>query len=68
MYFEFVHSDCLKLVADFLLQLVGPNEEVKCRPVQLLSSQILVSVILHPLFHMLSDPDYVNQKIIWLVS
>ena len=55
------------MITDFLLLLVGPNEEVGCRPVQLLSSQIISSVVFLPLLNLLSDPDYINQVIIWLV-
>jgi len=55
------------MITDFLLLLVGPMEEVGCRPVQLLSSQIISSVVFLPLLNLLSDPDYINQMIIWLV-
>ena len=56
------------MLADLLLLLVGSKEEINCRPVQLLSSQILVSVIIIPLLNLLSDPDYINQSLIWLVN
>lgn len=56
------------MLADLFLFLVGSKNEINCRPVQLLSSQILVSVIVIPILNLLSDPDYINQCIIWLVN
>jgi len=56
----------LKMLTDLFLLLVGSKEEINSRPVLLLSSQILVSVIVIPILNLLSDPDYINQCIIWL--
>ncbi|EFX88798.1 hypothetical protein DAPPUDRAFT_41687, partial [Daphnia pulex] len=58
-------KECLKIISDFLLQLLG-KEELNCRPLNLLSSQILAGEIIIPLFDLLSDPDYINQTVIWL--
>ncbi|XP_046643877.1 sorting nexin-13-like [Daphnia pulicaria] len=58
-------KECLKILSDFLLQLLG-KEELNCRPLNLLSSQILAGEIIIPLFDLLSDPDYINQTVIWL--
>ena len=56
------------MLTDLFLLLVGSKEEINSRPVLLLSSQILVSVIVIPILNLLSDPDYINQCIIWLVN
>lgn len=59
-------KESLKILSGFFLQLLSSKEEFNCRPLNLLFSQILTGEILVPLIDLLSDPDYVNQTVIWL--
>ena len=54
------------MISDLFLLLVGPAEDTNCRPVQLLSSEILHNVVILPLLQLLSDPDYINQMVVWM--
>lgn len=62
-----IFKESLKILSGFFLQLLSSKEEFNCRPLNLLFSQILTGEILVPLIDLLSDPDYVNQTVIWLV-
>ena len=55
------------MLSDLILQLLGPKEELNSSIVQLLCSQILSSYIILPLINVFSDPDIINQIVIWLV-
>lgn len=52
-------------VAESLLYLILPEEELKSRVVVKLLVEILTSGVLMPLVDTLSDPDYMNQMICW---
>lgn len=55
-------------VADILLYLLTPSEDFRSRPFRFLLREIYVKRIMLPFFDMLSDPDFINHSIIWLVS
>lgn len=61
-------KEYLQLVADALLYQLVPVSDFLCKPLRFLTREILAEVILLPLISMVSDPDYVNQTIIWLCS
>lgn len=45
-----------------------PEENFHCTALRHLVRELLVNSILIPLIELFSDPDYINQIIIWLVS
>ncbi|KAK6102843.1 PXA domain family protein [Brugia pahangi] len=55
-------------VADILLYLLTPAEDFRSRPFRFLLREIYVKRMMLPLFDMLSDPDFINRSIIWLLS
>jgi len=50
-----------------LLYLLLPQETYGCTPVGSLAQDLLANHVLIPLVSLLSDPDFVNQTIVWLV-
>lgn len=54
-------------VADILLYLLTPAEDFRSRPFRFLLREVYVKRMMLPLFDMLSDPDFINSRIIWLV-
>lgn len=63
----FFSSDYLQHIADALLYKLLLEADFSCTPLRFLTREILTEVILLPLISLVSDPDYVNQTIIWLV-
>ncbi|CEF67802.1 Sorting nexin-13 [Strongyloides ratti] len=57
-----------KDVVDILLHLLMPAEDFRCRPLRFVLRDTLVNRIFIPCFDKLSDPDYVNYMIVWLLS
>uniref|UniRef100_A0A0R3RWV7 Sorting nexin-13 n=1 Tax=Elaeophora elaphi TaxID=1147741 RepID=A0A0R3RWV7_9BILA len=55
-------------VADILLYLLTPAEDFRSRPFRFLLREVYVKRMMLPLFDMLSDPDFINHSIIWLLS
>uniref|UniRef100_A0AAF5PVJ5 PXA domain-containing protein n=1 Tax=Wuchereria bancrofti TaxID=6293 RepID=A0AAF5PVJ5_WUCBA len=55
-------------VADILLYLLTPAEDFRSRPFRFLLREVYVKRMMLPLFDMLSDPDFINRSIIWLLS
>ncbi|VDK75333.1 unnamed protein product [Litomosoides sigmodontis] len=55
-------------VADILLYLLIPAEDFRARPFRFLLREVYVKHIMLPFFDMLSDPDFINHSIIWLLS
>nr|CAD7577198.1 unnamed protein product [Timema californicum] len=53
-------------LGEILLYLLLPVEDFHCKPLRFLLRELLVSVVVLPLFGLFSDPDYLNQIIIWL--
>uniref|UniRef100_A0AAF5HZT3 GPI inositol-deacylase n=1 Tax=Strongyloides stercoralis TaxID=6248 RepID=A0AAF5HZT3_STRER len=57
-----------KDVVDILLHLLMPAEDFRCRPLRFVLRDTLVNRIFIPCFNKLSNPDYVNYMIVWLLS
>lgn len=55
-------------ISDALLYKLLPQSDFDCKALRFLCKEILTEVILLPLLNLVSDPDYVNQTIIWLVG
>ena len=55
-------------LCELLLFLVLPRHEFQSGPVRCLTREILSSVVVQPCFDKLSDPDFVNQTLVWLYS
>lgn len=58
----------LRDISDVLLYLILPKEEFGSKPFRLLLREVLISKLLMPLVDQISDPDYVNQTIVWLLA
>lgn len=59
--------DYLQHIADAILYKLLSEADFSCTPLRFLTREILTEVILLPLISLVSDPDYINQTIIWLV-
>lgn len=55
-------------IAEILLYLLLPKEDFDSLTVRFILRELLVNVIITPLLNLFSDPDYINQACIWLVS
>ena len=53
-------------LCELLLYLVLPKHEFQAGPVRCLTREILSSVVIQPSFSKLSEPDFVNQSLVWL--
>ena len=51
-----------------LLHQLLPDTEFSCRVQQAAAVELLSQLALLPLAQMLSEPDFVNRTIVWLVS
>lgn len=58
----------LQTLVDVLLLLLLPPDDFHCLSFRLLLRDILVGGVLLPLFSLITNPDYINLCIIWLVS
>lgn len=56
----------LQQISEVLLFLLAAEEDFHCRSLRYLIRELLVNTVLIPLIDMVSDPDYINQIIIWL--
>ncbi|KAH6934764.1 hypothetical protein HPB50_000695 [Hyalomma asiaticum] len=56
--------DHLRQVADFILALLLPSEYALCISVRHLLREILACLVFQPTVDLLTDPDYINQKLI----
>ncbi|XP_063234403.1 sorting nexin-13-like isoform X2 [Bacillus rossius redtenbacheri] len=56
----------LQDLVEILLYLLLPVDDFHCKPLRFLLRELVVSVVILPLFNLFSDPDYINQTIIWL--
>jgi sorting nexin-13 len=61
-------ADFLSEIVEILLYILLPDEDFQCKPLRYVLREIFSNCVVQPLFTMLSDPDYINQAIIWLVS
>ena len=60
--------DFLGEISEILLYLVLPKGDFDCLTVRFILRELLVNVIIRPLFDLFSDPDYINQACIWLCT
>ncbi|XP_022117094.2 sorting nexin-13 isoform X1 [Pieris rapae] len=51
-------------ISEAILYLVAPEEAWKCHALKLIIVELLSSIVLKPIFNMLSDPDNINRAII----
>ncbi len=58
--------DYLQDVAELLLFLLLPKEEFRALGPRTLVRELLVNMVLKPLLDLVSDPDWLNQNIVWL--
>ncbi|KAK9869740.1 hypothetical protein WA026_003476 [Henosepilachna vigintioctopunctata] len=59
-------KEYLSELIQILLYILLPDEDFKCRPLRWILNEIICNVVVLPLITMLSDPDYINQTMIWL--
>lgn len=57
----------LRDLCEVVLFLLLPAEDFQCKALRFLLRELLVSSVLLPLLALFSDPDYINQIIVWLV-
>ena len=60
-------ADYLRDVSRVLLHQLLPEREFSCRVQQSAAVELLSQLALLPLAQMLSEPDFVNRTIVWLV-
>ncbi|XP_054166287.1 sorting nexin-13-like isoform X2 [Oppia nitens] len=59
-------TEYLSQICDILQYLLLPIDSFKNRTFRLLFRGLVVKSVLYPLLEMLSDPDFINQTIVWL--
>ncbi|XP_056629792.1 sorting nexin-13-like isoform X1 [Diorhabda sublineata] len=63
---EKVVLDFLCELTEILLYILLPDEDFQCKPLRYILREIFVNCVILPLINLISDPDYINQAIIWL--
>lgn len=58
----------LQSVSEILLFLLLKEPDFNAIPLRTLTREILVNVILKPTLDLLSDPDFINQTLVWLIQ
>ncbi|CAG0884895.1 unnamed protein product [Cyprideis torosa] len=53
-------------LSEVLLYLIMPEDDFPCKPLRYLLRELLIHSVFLPTIDLLSDPDYLNQTIIWL--
>ncbi|XP_023020353.2 sorting nexin-13 [Leptinotarsa decemlineata] len=53
-------------LVEILLYILLPDEDFQCKPLRYVLREMFVNCVILPLFNLVSDPDYINQAIIWL--
>ena len=56
----------LQDVADIVLFLLLPKDDFAAQGLRTLTRELLVHIVLKPVLDMFSDPDFINQNIVWL--
>lgn len=56
----------LRELAEVLLYLLLPQEDFHNKLLRYIVREIVVNIVLLPLINLFSDPDYINQTIVWL--
>ncbi|CAH1105443.1 unnamed protein product [Psylliodes chrysocephalus] len=59
-------KDFLCELVEILLYVLLPGEDFQCKPLRYLLREIFVNGVILPLFNLVSDPDYINQAMLWL--
>ncbi|XP_071803237.1 sorting nexin-13-like isoform X2 [Asterias amurensis] len=62
---ESKEQEYLQGITEILLFLLIPDADFSSKPFRLLIREIIVCNALRPLIEMITDPDYINQTIIW---
>ncbi|PAV89444.1 hypothetical protein WR25_24393 [Diploscapter pachys] len=55
-------------LTDILLYLIMPQEDFRCRPLRFLLREVIVRCMLIPFLDKFSDPNEMNQLLVWLLS
>ncbi|KAF5288724.1 hypothetical protein FQA39_LY15296 [Lamprigera yunnana] len=55
-------------VIELLLYILLPDEDFQCKPLRIALREIFCSYVVLPLVTMISNPDFINQSIIWLCA
>lgn len=55
-------------LVDILLYLLMPSEDFRSRPLRFLLREVIVTRVMVPLLDKLSQPDYLNFIVVWLVG
>lgn len=66
--FSLTFTDYLSDLAEIILYYILPPEDFSNAPLLAAVVEILVSSVILPVVTLVSDPDYINQLIIWAVS
>ncbi|XP_065840378.1 LOW QUALITY PROTEIN: sorting nexin-13-like [Oscarella lobularis] len=61
-----MEKEYLRDLSEIFLYLLLPPDDFHCKPVRLLARELVVSKSLLPFVETVSDPDYINQTIVWL--
>lgn len=64
----YIITEWLRDISEALLYHVIPESDFNCRTIRILIREILANKIFLTTINMFSNPDYVNQLIIWLVN
>nr|CAH7757697.1 unnamed protein product [Callosobruchus chinensis] len=59
-------KEFLSELMEVLLYILLPDEDFQCKPLRFVLREIWANCVILPLFNLVSDPDYINQAIIWL--
>ena len=67
-FFFFFTPEYLAAISEILLFLMIPDNEFNSKPFSFLIREVIANGMIKPMIEQLTDPDYVNQTIIWIVS
>ncbi|XP_017768744.1 PREDICTED: sorting nexin-13-like isoform X2 [Nicrophorus vespilloides] len=59
-------KEFLSELVELLLYILLPDKDFQCKPLRFILRELFSNCVILPLFSMLSDPDYINQAILWL--
>ncbi len=51
---------------ELLLFLILPKEDFNAQALRTLTRELIVNVVLKPVLDLVSDPDFLNQNLVWL--
>lgn len=68
IYFPLIVTDYLNGIMESVMYLLLPPDIYGCNPIGVLAQDLVVQYVLVPVLNLISDPDFVNQYIVWLVS